>query len=93
MFLLFLVEAASLTPMVPFTRECNRSTSFRICSKSGTLKGCIQKGNSSNRTVPFQKVERLKSDTKQAIGKQVTERIAFPSERQAILVRNRSVPM
>ena len=28
----------------PFTRESNRSTSFRIVPKSGTLKGCVQTG-------------------------------------------------
>ena len=34
--------SANTKAMAPLTRERNRSTSFHIVPKSGTLKGCVQ---------------------------------------------------
>ena len=77
------------------------------CSEKWNTEGLRSDGNTSNRTVPLQKMERLKRGTKsgticncsvpfqseQANRKQVNGTILFPSERKTKLVRNRSVPV
>ena len=75
--------------MVPFTRERNCSTSFRIGPKSGTLR-------SDGNTCDTKKVERyavVPFLSEQANGKHVNGTIAFPSDHKTKLVRYRSIPM
>ena len=85
-----------------------RTQSFHFvpcCSEKSNAEGLRSDGNTSNRTVTFQKVERIKSDTtsgtirkrsvplpsEQANGKHVNGTIAFPCEHKTKLVRNCSV--
>ena len=94
-----------LCPKAPYTREGNRSTSFRIAPKSGTLKGCVQTGalqiepfRSKNGTTKnvIRKVGRyaiVLFPSELANRKHVNGTIAFPSEHKTKLVRNRSFPV
>ena len=86
----------------PVPRERNHS---KLCRK-WSAKGLRSDGNASNRTVPFQKMERLKSDTKrgtirnrsvpfpseQANGKHIHGTIAFPPDHKTKLVLNLPFP-
>ena len=76
-------------------------------SEEWNAEGLRSDGNALKRTVPFQKMERLKSDTESgtirnrsvpfpyelADGEHVNGTIAFPSEHKTKLVRNPSVPV
>ena len=90
----------------PFTRERDRSTSFRIAPKSGTLKGCV---HTTLEVEPFRcknwndqtrdtingaiRNHSVRFPFEQANGKHVNGTIAFQSEHKAILLRSRSVPV